>query len=140
MTRSFRVFVLTFCSLLCITSIFGNHYHLLSVPKEADAKDIKKSYRKLALELHPDKLLQQNLTAEEIENKTDHFILVQEAYETLSDDRKRYLYDSTLSGVSVVICFQSTREMNLTSSHFSLCYYSSLFNLLVCSCLPTGEH
>jgi DnaJ-class molecular chaperone len=80
--------------------------------KDADNKEIKKSYRKLALELHPDKLLQQNLTAEEIENKTDHFILVQEAYETLSDDRKRYLYDSTLSGVSAIECSAPASRQN----------------------------
>lgn len=110
MIRSFRILALIICSLICITSICGNHYNLLGVSKDADVKEIKKSYRKLALELHPDKLLQQNLTAEEIENKTDHFILVQEAYETLGDERKRYLYDSTLSGVrnSVVMYFLSS--------------------------------
>ena len=81
-------------------SVLGNHYDLLGVAKDADVKEMKKAYRRLALELHPDKLLQLNLTSEEVENKTDHFILVQEAYETLTDERKRFIYDSSLSGVS----------------------------------------
>lgn len=83
--------------------ILANHYDLLEVPKDAQNKDIKKAYRRLALELHPDKLLQQNFSVEEMENKTHHFILVQEAYETLSDERKRYVYDSSLSGVNTDI-------------------------------------
>lgn len=94
-----RLSALTLYFLVCAVPILGNYYDLLEVPRAADVKEVKKAYRRLALEFHPDKLLQQNLTASEVENKTDHFILVQEAYETLSDDRKRYLYDSSLSGV-----------------------------------------
>ena len=98
-TQSVQFGLLIFLWIVSTSTIFGNHYDLLGVSKIADSKEIKKSYRKLALELHPDKLMQQNYTTEEIENKTDHFILVQEAYETLVDERKRFLYDSTLSGV-----------------------------------------
>lgn len=61
-------------------------YKLLGVPENADAVAIKKAYRKLARELHPDK----NPNNPKAESK---FKDVQNAYEVLSDDAKRKQYD-----------------------------------------------
>lgn len=61
-------------------------YAVLGVPRDADASTIKKTYRKLARDLHPDK----NPGNKEIETK---FKAVNRAYETLSDTAKRKLYD-----------------------------------------------
>lgn len=61
-------------------------YKTLGVDEKADANAIKKAYRKLARELHPDRN-PDDATAEE------RFKEVQHAYETLSDPAKRKQYD-----------------------------------------------
>ncbi|MEJ5913119.1 DnaJ C-terminal domain-containing protein [Pseudokineococcus sp. 1T1Z-3] len=62
-------------------------YAELGVPKDADAGDIKKRYRKLARELHPD----QNPGDAKAEQR---FKEVGEAYAVLSDPEKRQEYDA----------------------------------------------
>ncbi|WKZ30722.1 MAG: molecular chaperone DnaJ [Candidatus Dojkabacteria bacterium] len=62
-----------------------DYYEILGVPKEATERDIKKAFRKLAKEYHPD-----HNKAPEAEEK---FKEVSEAYEVLSDDNKRKAYD-----------------------------------------------
>ncbi len=61
-------------------------YQVLDVAKSANADEIKKAYRKLAMQHHPDKN-QGNKKAEE------KFKELSEAYETLSDEKKRQNYD-----------------------------------------------
>lgn len=63
-----------------------DYYEVLEVHKTADKETIKKSYRKLALKYHPDR----NQDDSEAEEK---FKLVNEAYQVLSDDEKRSIYD-----------------------------------------------
>jgi curved DNA-binding protein len=65
---------------------FRNYYAILGVPKEATAEEIKKAYRKLARQYHPD-LNPGDKAAEE------KFKDVGEAYEILSDTGKRAQYD-----------------------------------------------
>uniref|UniRef100_A0A8C6WYP7 DnaJ heat shock protein family (Hsp40) member B6b n=1 Tax=Neogobius melanostomus TaxID=47308 RepID=A0A8C6WYP7_9GOBI len=63
------------------------YYHILRVQKNATQDDIKKAYRKLALKWHPDKNPDNK---EEAERK---FKELSEAYEVLSDENKRNIYD-----------------------------------------------
>jgi len=62
-----------------------DYYEILEMDKNADKRDIKKSYRKLALKYHPDKN-----PSKEAEEK---FKQISEAYAVLSDEKKRQMYD-----------------------------------------------
>jgi|2_EtaG_2_1085320.scaffolds.fasta_scaffold00614_4 molecular chaperone DnaJ len=61
-----------------------NYYEILGISKEATAEEIKKSYRKLSLQYHPDK----NPDGE------SRFKELSEAYSILGDEEKRSKYDS----------------------------------------------
>lgn len=61
-------------------------YKTLGVEKSADAEDIKKAYRKLAMKYHPD----QNKDNPDAEAK---FKEINEAYDILKDEQKRAAYD-----------------------------------------------
>jgi len=63
-----------------------DYYEILGVDKTASAADIKAAYRKLALKYHPDR----NPDNKEAEEK---FKEAAQAYEVLSDDKKRQQYD-----------------------------------------------
>lgn len=64
-----------------------DYYQILEVNKESTQEDIKKNYKKLAKKWHPDKNPE---CKEEAEVK---FKLINEAYEVLSDEKKRQIYD-----------------------------------------------
>jgi len=61
-------------------------YDILGVSKSADADELKRSYRKLAMQYHPDRN-QGDKTAEQT------FKDISEAYDVLKDDQKRAAYD-----------------------------------------------
>ncbi|KAI9283045.1 hypothetical protein BC943DRAFT_105309 [Umbelopsis sp. AD052] len=63
------------------------YYELLNVARTASPEELKKAYRKQALIWHPDK------NADRIQQATDQFALIQEAYEVLSDPQERVWYD-----------------------------------------------
>merc|ERR1719310_883052 len=65
-------------------------YEVLEVDDSASEADIKRSYRKLSVKYHPDK----------VGGKVDQFNRIRDAYEILSDPSKRVLYDS--GGVEAV--------------------------------------
>lgn len=66
-----------------------DYYKILGVDRKASIKVIKKSYRELALQWHPDK----HVGEEEKEKAEKKFTLIAEAYEVLSDDEKRRKFD-----------------------------------------------
>ncbi|XP_012708621.1 dnaJ homolog subfamily B member 6b isoform X1 [Fundulus heteroclitus] len=63
------------------------YYQILGVQRNATQEDIKKAYRKLALKWHPDK------NPDNKEEAERRFKELSEAYEVLSDENKRSLYD-----------------------------------------------
>jgi molecular chaperone DnaJ len=64
----------------------ADYYQLLGVSRSAGGEEIKKAYRKLALQHHPDR----NEGSKEAEER---FKEVTEAYEVLRDPDKRHIYD-----------------------------------------------
>ncbi len=68
-----------------------NYYEILNVKTTATADEIKKSFRKLAKQYHPD----QNPNDEKVAEK---FNEVSEAYKVLSDEDERKKYDDRLNG------------------------------------------
>ena len=66
----------------------SDYYDLLGVERDASEDDIKKAYRRKALELHPDR------NYGNVENATKLFAEIQSAYEVLSDSQERAWYDS----------------------------------------------
>nr|POE61274.1 chaperone protein dnaj a6, chloroplastic [Quercus suber] len=68
-----------------VVNASGDYYTTLGVPKSASSKEIKAAYRKLARQYHPDVNKQPGAT--------EKFKEISAAYEVLSDDKKRALYD-----------------------------------------------
>ena len=64
-----------------------DYYNMLNIDRNATKDDIKKAYRKLAMEFHPDVN-----TDKDAEGK---FKALSEAYSVLSDSQKRFIYDQT---------------------------------------------
>src|SRR5215468_9739752 len=65
---------------------FKDYYEILNVPREASSEEIKKAFRKLAREYHPDVAKNKKVAEEKFKE-------INEAYEVLSDPTKRKKYD-----------------------------------------------
>ncbi|KYK96792.1 molecular chaperone DnaJ, partial [Aggregatibacter actinomycetemcomitans serotype d str. SA3733] len=63
-----------------------DYYELLGISRSADEKEIKRAYKKLAMQYHPDR-------TKGDKEKEEKFKEIQEAYEVLNDKEKRAAYD-----------------------------------------------
>ncbi|XP_076371459.1 dnaJ homolog subfamily C member 21 isoform X2 [Tachypleus tridentatus] len=63
------------------------YYEILGVSRDVSSEDLKKAYRLLALQWHPDKNLHR------LQEATQQFQLIQQAYEVLIDPQERAWYD-----------------------------------------------
>ncbi|RDU60943.1 molecular chaperone DnaJ [Helicobacter marmotae] len=63
-----------------------DYYEILEITRTSDKESIKKAYRKMALKYHPDRNPNDK-------NAEEQFKRINEAYEVLSDDSKRQIYD-----------------------------------------------
>lgn len=71
--------------LIFATVVAADFYKLLGISRNATPKEIKKAYRQMSLKFHPDKNKQ--------EGAADKFSEIARAYEVLSDEEKREIYD-----------------------------------------------
>lgn len=69
-----------------------DYYKILGVDKQSSEEDIKKAYRKLAMQYHPDRFSGASET--EKKNAENKFKEISEAYSVLSDKNKRQQYDN----------------------------------------------
>jgi curved DNA-binding protein len=84
----------------------GDYYRLLGVPRDASLERIKRAYKRLAREYHPDT----------VGGSVERFRALQHAYETLSNPEKRARYDRALemdrrpasSAIPVAVSYHDT--------------------------------
>lgn len=74
------------------STLSSDPYKILGVEPDADAATIKKAYRKLVLNCHPDKVTDESLKAQ----KQEEFHQIQQAYETVGDADNRTKYELEL--------------------------------------------
>ena len=95
-----------------------NYYQILQVDRNATTKQIKKHYYKLARKYHPDK---HNGNPQ----KCEEFKLLSEAYTTLSNPKKRYLYD-----IKIDYNVNEEFDLHFTERDYELLhsYYEKIMN------------
>ncbi|XP_057753474.1 uncharacterized protein LOC130973090 isoform X2 [Arachis stenosperma] len=69
------------------------YYRILGVSSDSSFQEIKRAYRKLAMQWHPDRWTKNPSLLGEAKRK---FQQIQEAYSVLSDQKKRTMYDAGL--------------------------------------------
>lgn len=77
-----QILLLIFAPFLVLSE---DYYKLLNVSKDADNREIRKAFKKLALKLHPDKNKE--------EDAHEKFLKINKAYEVLKDEKLRKKYD-----------------------------------------------
>lgn len=70
-----------------------DYYVVLGVPRDVSPEDLKKRYRQLVRQYHPD-------VVDDPEAAHDHFILLVEAYRVLAEPARRRAYDAMQAGVT----------------------------------------
>ena len=94
-----------------------NYYKLFEVTNDADISTLRSAFRKKAKSCHPD--LFQHVSPEERKNLQKKFVRLSQAYETLSDPKKRQLFDLRLRKSSVKAGQQNVKEYRSTSNSSS---------------------
>ena len=118
------------------------YYDLLEIKSNANSDDIKKAYKKASLTYHPDKLKQRG--AEATPEERQKFVKIKEAYEVLSDPKRRKIYDklgttglkfyenpSSITPQELLRNFQRNRGSRLALAFFLLLIFASLLVLPV---------
>jgi molecular chaperone DnaJ len=102
-----------------------DYYEVLGIDRNASKDDIKKAYRKLAIQFHPDKNPDNSQAEEKFKEAT-------EAYEVLGDEQRRKLYDQfghegVTAGAGGFGGFRSTADFEDLFGGFSDIFGSDFF-------------
>ncbi|XP_039273142.1 dnaJ homolog subfamily B member 12-like [Styela clava] len=106
-----------------------DYYSILGVEKEASSSDLKKAYRKLALQLHPDK--------NKAPGATDAFKAVGRAFGVLSDSEKRREYD--LYGPEEENTPRTRQRYSHRRHHYDDVDPDEIFNMFFGGGFPSGN-
>lgn len=77
------------CIILLILPLYvltEDYYEILGIPRDADDRTIRKAFKKIAIQKHPDK-------NQDNPNAHDEFVKINKAYEILKDEELRKKYD-----------------------------------------------
>ncbi|XP_022734806.1 chaperone protein dnaJ 72-like isoform X2 [Durio zibethinus] len=106
-------------------------YKVLGVNRSATKEEIKEAFRKLAVKYHPDKHSQSPKPLRD--SATLRFKQVSEAYQVLSDDRKRAHYNLTSSSSSYNYSHQYSKASRgyayASSPSYSYSYKNNIWNI-----------
>ena len=89
----------------------ANYYEILGISQSASQEEIRKAYRTQALICHPDKIKSKDSDIKQACN--DAFLKISEAYETLTDNSKRQIYDIKLTQIPATQSSSSEPRMNM---------------------------
>ena len=66
----------------------SHHYAVLGLKNDADMGEVKKAYRKLVSEYHPDKIVSKGLPEDFIKFAEEKFREINQAYEAIQKEKK----------------------------------------------------
>jgi tetratricopeptide (TPR) repeat protein len=78
----------------CAVQVSLGHYEVLGLPRIASVEEVRRAYRELALQWHPDKHRQRGRDMQERASR--RFERIRQAYEILGEDAAKHAYDATL--------------------------------------------
>ena len=85
---------------------YKDYYKILGIRKDANNKEIRGAYYKLALEVHPDK-------QEDADRTSSRFVEISQAYEILKNQQTRYEYDKNYKNPNILL-FEAILFKNLS--------------------------
>ncbi|GIY68204.1 putative chaperone protein dnaj [Caerostris extrusa] len=95
---------------ICRLYTMENYYKVLGISTNSSREEIKRSYHNLIREHHPDKSNDQAST---------HFLLIDEAWKTLSVDNLRKKYDAELLALELQDTHPVQEEINICSTFYN---------------------
>eukprot|EP00927_Polykrikos_kofoidii_P069784 TRINITY_DN6540_c0_g1_i4.p1 TRINITY_DN6540_c0_g1~~TRINITY_DN6540_c0_g1_i4.p1 ORF type:complete len:792 (-),score=151.04 TRINITY_DN6540_c0_g1_i4:106-2424(-) len=101
-----------------------NHYDVLGVPRDAGVLDIRRAYKALALQWHPDK-------NPDCESCVERFARISKSYETLNNPEHRTAYDNQRT-VKNTLNFANTMELTAENFEHTVLRSNEVWIIQIC--------